>query len=406
MRYNSDTLLSYCKENYISLTNDYSKEKITRQTIIHYKCIICNEHHSKNFRQLVESGAYCKSCMEKVTSDKISSSKKTFTIDVLNDYCKENNITLVENYQPDTINRNTYIKGKCITVNCENIFNKSFRELVKLNGYCFECAVKEGVKKSKETFMEHYGFDNPGKHPDIKKQMKQTTKDKYGVEYFSQTEECKEKIKQTSIEKYGVEHVLQVPEIRQQIKKTNILKYGVENPQQNQEIRNKTSKTTMEKYGVENYTKTQEFKEKCKATCLQKYGVEHHLQNAEIAEKHLNSTFKNKTYTFPSGKTIQCQGYEPFALDDLVKEEHIDENDIFTNRTEVPEIWYIDCSGNQRRHYVDIFIKPQNRCIEVKSTWTNQEKNCVFEKQCAGKQLGYNYEVWVYEKYGVKEIYK
>ena len=402
MRYNSDSLISYCKEYSISLLHDYSKESLSRVSTIDFVCTKCNVSCNKNFRQIVKTGAYCKLCMDKIASDKISSSKKTFTIDVLNDCCKENNITLVENYEPHMINRDTTIKGKCITENCKNIFNKSFRELMKLNGYCFECAVKEGVKKAKQTFMEHYGCDNPGKHPDIKKQMKQ----KYGVEHFSQSEECKEKIKQTSIEKYGVEHVLQVPQIRQQIKKTNVLKYGVENPQQSQEIRNKTSKTTMEKYGVSHYTKTNEFKEKCKATCLEKYGVKHHLQNAEIAEKHLNATFKNKSYTFPCGKTIQCQGYEPFALDDLVKKEHIDDNDIFTNRTEVPEIWYVDCSGNQRRHYVDIFIKSQNRCIEVKSTWTNQKKNSVFEKQYAGKQLGYNYEVWIYDKNGVKEVYK
>ena len=405
MRYNSDGLLSHCKEHSISLINDCSSENLTRESIIHYKCIICNDNHSKNFRQLVKTGAYCKSCMEKVASNKISTFKKTFTIDVLNDYCKQNNITLVEHYEPITINRDIIIKGLCLTENCQSIFQKPLRQLIKLGGYCTTCAKNKGKEKIIDTCVNKYGVKNPGQHDEFMRKMKETTKQKYGVEYFSQTEKCKEKIKQKNIQKYGVEHVLQVPEIREQIKKTNVLKYGVENPQQNQEIRNKTSKTTMEKYGVSHYTKTQDFKDKCKATCLEKYGVEHHLQNAEIAEKHLNATFKTKSYTFPSGKAIQCQGYEPFALDELVKKEHIDENDIFTNRTEGPEIWYIDCSGNQRRHYVDIFIKSQNRCIEVKSTWTNQEKNCVFEKQKAGKELGYNYEVWVYEKNGVKEMF-
>ena len=40
----------------------------------------------------------------------------------------------------------------------------------------------------------------------------------------------------------------------------------------------------------------------------------------------------------------------------------------------VPTIWYIDIDididGKKRRHFVDIFIPNQNRCIEVKSTWT------------------------------------
>jgi hypothetical protein len=406
MRYNSDTLLSYCKENYISLIHDYSKESLSRDSTIEFVCTKCNVSCNKKFRQLLKTGAYCKSCMNKLANDKISKSLATFTLDVLNNYCFENKITLIEDYSGKRINRNTFIKGKCITENCQNTFNKGFRELIKLKGYCFECALKEGLQKSKETSMDHYGVDHPGKHPDIKNQRKETIQKLYGVDHISQSETIKKQKKQKSIEKYGVEHVLQAPGIREQIKKTNLMKYGFENASKNPQVREKMQETVMEKYGITHYMQTNEFKEKCKATCLQKYGVEHHLQNAEIAEKHLNATFKNKSYTFPSGKTIQCQGYEPFALDDLTKEEHIDENDILTNRTEVPEIWYIDCSGNQRRHYVDIFIKSQNRCIEVKSRWTNQEKNCVFEKQHAGKQLGYNYEVWVYEKNGLKEIYK
>jgi len=38
----------------------------------------------------------------------------------------------------------------------------------------------------------------------------------------------------------------------------------------------------------------------------------------------------------------KCQGYEPFALDKLVKEENISEEDIVTGCKNVPEIWYND----------------------------------------------------------------
>jgi hypothetical protein len=45
-------------------------------------------------------------------------------------------------------------------------------------------------------------------------------------------------------------------------------------------------------------------------------------------------------------------------------------------------------------------------CIEVKSSWTLQKTN-VFLKQNAGKELGYNYEIWVYDCKGNKlECYK
>ena len=62
----------------------------------------------------------------------------------------------------------------------------------------------------------------------------------------------------------------------------------------------------------------------------------------------------------------------------------------------------------KHRHYVDIFIPSQNRCIEVKSTWTaEKKKDCIFLKQQSGKKLGYEYEIWVYNGKGKKvECYK
>lgn len=48
-------------------------------------------------------------------------------------------------------------------------------------------------------------------------------------------------------------------------------------------------------------------------------------------------------------------------------------------------------------------IKNQNKCIEVKSTWTIKDKKAnIFNKQKAAKELGYNYEIWVYDKKGNK----
>lgn len=44
----------------------------------------------------------------------------------------------------------------------------------------------------------------------------------------------------------------------------------------------------------------------------------------------------------PSGKIIDYQGYENFALDELLNVENINEDDIITNRKDVPEIWYTD----------------------------------------------------------------
>jgi hypothetical protein len=79
------------------------------------------------------------------------------------------------------------------------------------------------------------------------------------------------------------------------------------------------------------------------------------------------------------------------------------EDEIITGSGSVPEIWYDDDEGMKHRHFVDIFIPSQNKCIEIKSTWTaEKKKDNIFKKQQAGKQLGYNYEIWIYNSKGEK----
>ena len=70
----------------------------------------------------------------------------------------------------------------------------------------------------------------------------------------------------------------------------------------------------------------------------------------------------------------------------------------------VPKITYIDDNNIERYHYVDIFIPSQNRCIEIKSSWTFKKPN-VLLKQKYAKEKGYNYEIWVYDKKRNKIIY-
>jgi hypothetical protein len=138
---------------------------------------------------------------------------------------------------------------------------------------------------------------------------------------------------------------------------------------------------------------------------LEKYGVEYPMQVPEIAEKSSKSAFIKKEYTLQSGKILQIQGYEHFALDEL---DTLYKDDIINGNTNVPEIWYEDEDGKKHRHYVDFFIQSKHLCIEVKSTWTaEKKKDNIFLKQNAGKALGYYYEIWVYDAKGNKvECYK
>ena len=74
-------------------------------------------------------------------------------------------------------------------------------------------------------------------------------------------------------------------------------------------------------------------------------------------------------------------------------------DNIVTERTQVPEIWYIDSSGRCRRYYVDIYIKNRNKVIEVKSMYTyNIGKYNIYSKLRTAKMLGYEAELWIIEK--------
>jgi plasmid maintenance system antidote protein VapI len=51
---------------------------------------------------------------------------------------------------------------------------------------------------------------------------------------------------------------------------------------------------------------------------IAKYGVEHPLQNKYIANKAFNNSYVSKPYILPSGKQIKYQGYENFALNEII----------------------------------------------------------------------------------------
>jgi hypothetical protein len=116
-------------------------------------------------------------------------------------------------------------------------------------------------------------------------------------------------------------------------------------------------------------------------------------------EKAFTKSYNIKTFKFKSGKEIKCQGYEPFALNEI--SDYTNENDVITGAKNVPKIWYYDFFNKKHKHYVDIYIPSKNKCIEVKSTWTmKKKKDNIFLKQNAAKELGYIYEIWVYNGKG------
>ena len=292
---------------------------------------------------------------------------------LLKSICDEGSVTLLADYTNIFITRDTRILGKCIL--CENSFNKCLNKLHKQRNFgCETCAKILKFERIKETMLQ-----------------------KYGVEYAAKSEVFKDKMKATSFEKYGVEHATQNNNVKNKIKVTHLERYGVHN----EDIKTKRKLTNLKKYGVENAMQNEQIRENTKLTNLKRYGVEYVSQNADIMEKMTTNMYKFKEYITPSGNILKLQGYEHFALDKLLLKENVLESDIITGCKNVPTIWYNDLEGEKHRHYVDIFIPSQNRCIEVKSTWTAKLNNhTIFLKQDAAKKLGYIYEIWIYNTKG------
>ena len=302
-----------------------------------------------------------------------SKTRVRYNLELLISVCNSNNIELIKDYGDKNINRDTRIQGKCITNTCLNEFDKTFRNLYHTKGYCKKCMENIRNEKCKTTCLK-----------------------RYGVEYTLQSEEVKEKGKATCLERYGVEYSLQSEEVKEKGKATNLKNLGVENPSQSEEVKEKKKATCFKNLGVEHSFQSEEVREKSKATSLKRYGVEHPMHNAEVMEKASKNAYNLKDYIYPSGAIIKVQGYEPHALDELLREGQTEDN-IVVKRTHVPEVWYDDDEGKRHRYYVDIFIPSQNRCIEVKSTWTlEKKKHIVFIKQQAVKNAGYKCEIWIY----------
>ncbi len=393
-----------------TLVGEYSK--LRYETIIKFKCK-CGCESDKKFSSISRSGAICKiSCPQKKTPMIVYDSK--LLTEVLSRY----NATLKGTYNKLTIDTSINYICKCGTEH-----TKSFRSIVKWGGaLCKTCCNKIQNEKAKKTFIENYGVSNPQQSQTIREKAKQTNIDKYGTEHTFQSKLVKDKIKETNIERYGCEVPTQNKDVLEKIKKTNLIKYGVEITSQNPEVRAKIVKTNIERYGSECCLKNKEVQDKIKNTMISRHGVEHNFQagdlrdkrketflakygveypaqSAEIMEKTQKNAKKFKEYKMPSGEIRKVQGYEPFALDALLKQGYT-EDQIKTERKDVGRIQY-EVDGKKKYYFPDISIPHEKKIIEVKSTWTYKCKtDNIQAKADATRNQGYTYELWIFDGKG------
>lgn len=324
-------------------------------------------------------------------------SKQQYNYEYLQKYCEENGITLSKDYSEEKVNRDTQITGNCKTDACGETFSKNFRQFTISGGFCKGCTSDLRKERVKNTNKKLYGVEYTGQINKNKQRL--TCLKKYGVEYPSQHHNVKEKIKSTNLEKYGSVCPFQNETIRDKGKETCLEKYG----DYNYNNRNKYKSTCQELFNCDNPSQNDLIKAKKIETCLINNGVEHPMQNSLIFNKALKNGYKYKSFIFPSGNIAQVQGYEPYALDELLQKENELEENIVVGTENVPEIWYLDSDGNKHRYYVDIFIPSQKRMIEVKSDYTFKVDNdVILLKQAACKNAGYSCEIWVYNSKGEK----
>ena len=215
----------------------------------------------------------------------------------------------------------------------------------------------------------------------------------YGVDHNFKSSVVKQKREQTWLKNLNASSPYKSKKVQEKIKQTNLQRHGVENPWNGESQKH----TMVRLYGAENPYQSEAIKEKIKQTNLKNHGVEYPMQNQEIFEKTIKKSKSFKEYIFPSGKIAKVQGYEPQALNYLINIELIKEEDIALRAIEgKPTIKYIE-NNKERFYFPDIFIKSQNRIIEVKSEWTFKEewRKNVHLKLEACKNLGYKADLYV-----------
>lgn len=307
------------------------------------------------------------------------------------------NTTEISLNNPEKLNRNTTIHYHCY---CGEFGKRIFKALNDSGAYCKIHAKEKQKERCRIKSLEVYGVPNPMMNQSIRAKADATVLKIHGVKNISQSESIKQKKAVSTMNTHGVPCPFQSECVKEKSRKTNIERRGVAFPTQSKEVIDKIEKINTENTGYAYPSQCPERRAKAVATWVKNHGVENPAQSQEIMTKTQHNAKKFKSFKFPSGEIRKVQGYEPFALNELLSKGYTDEQ-IITDRKSIPRITYAD--GKKRYYFPDIFIPHENKIIEVKSTWTltcNPE-NIELKKQ-ATISAGYSYELWCYNAKGIR----
>ena len=417
-KYTLDDVKIYAKTRKLKCI---SKEYVNSHTKMKFKCKLCGNKYESTFENLYkkkENG--CEKCGKKIVKYSWTYIEKIY---------EDANCGLASE-ESEYKNQHSYLQFIC---ECGEIDECSFKEF-KNGQRCSHCsdssraetnlekyghvnvlASDYGKEKTKEFYMKHYGVDHNSKVSSIQEKKVETCMKNFGISHGFCAPYVYEKLKEINKEKYGCDYPLQSKEILDKCRETCMENLGVLFPLQSKDVHDKIKKNNKKKYGHTNFLASEAGKELMlelyghtnflaseagKELMVERYGVENAMQNSEIFAKAMRNSFKTKNYTLPSGTIIYVQGYEHFALDDLLTV--YDEKEIYVSLGKnVPLIKYEFNGKNNCTYHPDIYIERKNLLIEVKSIWTYflaKERNDAKARACICQ--GYKYQVRIYNRKG------
>ena len=107
--------------------------------------------------------------------------RKKYDFELLQKYCSENNIVLLEDYTDTKLTQKTRIIGICSSKDCGEKFDKSFKGLFERNVYCKDCANINKMNKIKQYNLLNYGYEFPFNSNNILNKSKNTCIERYDV---------------------------------------------------------------------------------------------------------------------------------------------------------------------------------------------------------------------------------
>jgi len=344
---------------------------------------------------------YCKYCNNELKWDnKYSKYKNT---------CGEKDCNRIYRKENLDLEKEQKRISKIKQTKLEKYGDENYNNIIKNKKTCLEKYGVEHYTKTqeyKDNMLEKHGYISPFELEDVQKKSKKTLLEKYGVDHNMKVVEFLENRNKTNIEKYGYETPTKNEKIKQKLIKTNIEKYGFTCPLLNDEIKNKSNNTLNNNYGVNYPLQSNIIREKVIKTCLERYGVEYWIQddnNYEKLVKELSKKSKYKIFTMPSGKEYFIQGYEDVVLKMLL--EKYDENDIIIKNSDIVKYTgkiYYEYENKKHKYYPDIYIKSENKIIEVKSKYTynyNKKINELKKQSCEKQDIIFEFIILTKNEY-------